>query len=296
LELFIAQLINGIVSGGIYALLVVSFNFLLQIKGIFQWSLAHIMVMCMYVIWIVMGLLTGQNAVMGLSLGILAAIVAGVIMSVITEPIFRPMAIRGVYLESLVVAIGIGIILTNVMSKFINRGQPIGLADILTREGATLRVGVISFSVIDLFTLAVSALMVLGLFYLLYKSQFGRAFRAIAQNLGKARLMGIPINYMGVTSFAIAGLVAGISGVLLAMNLGITNAGLADTLALIGLCIVLVAGAGNLIGGLIMSFAMGIIQSMTITYLPGIWSDAFIYGAIVLILVIKPLGLFGAKV
>jgi branched-chain amino acid transport system permease protein len=90
--------------------------------------------------------------------------------------------------------------------------------------------------------------------------------------------------------------VAGISGVLLAMKLGIANAGLGDTLALIGLSIVLVAGAGNLIGGLVMSFVMGIIQNMTITYLPGIWSDAFIYGAIVLILVIKPLGLFGAKV
>ena len=295
MDIFVAQLINGIVTGAIYALLVVSFNFLLQIKGIFQWSLAHITVICMYVIWIVMAL-TGQDTGIALILGILAGIIAGVVLSLMTEPIFRPMAKRGVYLESLVVAIGVGIILTNMMSKFVNRGQPIAFADIVTREGVTLKAGIVSFSLTDLLALAVSTLMVLGLFYLLYKTQFGRALRAIAQDRGQARLMGIPINYMGVTSFAIAGLVAGISGVLLAMKLGIANAGLGDTLALIGLCIVLVAGAGNLIGGLIMSFVMGIIQSMTITYLPGSWSDAFIYGAIVLILVIKPLGLFGAKV
>ena len=295
MDIFIAQLINGLVTGAIYALMVVSFNFLLQIKGIFQWSLAHMTVMCMYVIWIVMKI-TGQNTILSLILGIMASIITGVVLSVITEPIFRPMAERGVYLESLIVAIGVGIILTNLMSKFVNRGQPISFADILIAEGGRIKAGVIMFSMTDLLTLAVSTLMVLGLFWLLYKSQFGRAFRAIAQNLRKARLMGIPINYMGITSFAIAGLVAGISGVLLAMKLGIANAGLGDTLALIGLSIVLVAGAGNLIGGLVMSFVMGIIQNMTITYLPGIWSDAFIYGAIVLILVIKPLGLFGAKV
>ena len=240
--------------------------------------------------------ITGQNTILSLILGIMASIITGVVLSVITEPIFRPMAERGVYLESLIVAIGVGIILTNLMSKFVNRGQPISFADILIAEGGRIKAGVIMFSMTDLLTLAVSTLMVLGLFWLLYKSQFGRAFRAMAQNLRKARLMGIPINYMGITSFAIAGLVAGISGVLLAMKLGIANAGLGDTLALIGLSIVLVAGAGNLIGGLVMSFVMGIIQNMTITYLPGIWSDAFIYGAIVLILVIKPLGLFGAKV
>ncbi len=295
MNILVAQILNGIVTGSVYALLVVSFNFLLQIKGIFQWSLAHIMVVCMYVIYVVMNLV-GKDTATGLIVGITAAIVAGIVMSVLTEPIFRPMAKQGVYLESLVVAIGLGIILTNVMSKFVNQGKPIGFAEILTREGSALRVGLISFSVTDLASLAVAILMVAGLFYLLYKSQFGRAFRAIAQNLGKAQLMGIPINSMGITSFAIAGLVVGISGVLMAMKLGVAGAGLGDDLALIGLCIVLVAGAGNLIGGLVMSFGMGILQALTVTYAPGSWSDVFVFGAIVLILIFKPLGLFGAKV
>lgn len=295
MQILLAQIVNGIITGSVYALLVVSFNFLLQIKGIFQWALAHIMVICMYVIYVVMSL-TGKDTTTGLVLGVTAAIAAGITLSVLTEPIFRPMAKRGVYLESLVVAIGMGIILTNVMSKFVNQGKPIAFPEILTAEGASFRVGLVFFSLTDLISLAVSILMVAGLFYLLYRSQFGRAFRGIAQNLGKARLMGIPINSMGITSFAIAGLVVGISGVLMAMKLGVASAGLGDTLALIGLCIVLVAGAGNLIGGLVMSFGMGILQALAVTYAPGSWSDVFVFGAIVLILVFKPLGLFGAKV
>lgn len=295
MEIFVAQLINGIVTGSIYALLVVGFNFLLQIKGIFQWSLAHIMVVCMYVIWVVMKF-AGQDTITGLVLGIVAAIAAGMIMSIITEPIFRPMAKRGVYLESLIVAMGIGIILTNVLSQFMNLGRPVSFSNILTVEGFALRIGIIRFSLTDLLSLVVATLLVIGLFYLLYRSQFGRAFRAVAQNLGKARMMGIPINNLGIVSFAIAGLVIGISGILLAMKLGVANAGLGDTLALIGLCVVLASGAGNLIGGLIMSFVLGVIQTLTITYIPGNWSDSVIYGAILLIIVIKPLGLFGAKV
>jgi branched-chain amino acid transport system permease protein len=295
LQILVAQIINGIVTGSVYALLVVSFNFLLQIKGIFHWSLAHIMVVCMYVVYLVMNL-AGKDTLTGLILGIAAAIVAGILMSALSEPIFRPMAKRGGYLESLVVAIGMGIILTNVLSKFVNQGKPIGFAAILTREGFALKFGLISFSIMDLISLVVAILMVTSLLYLLYRSQFGRAFRAIAQNLAKARLMGVPITSMGITSFAIAGLVIGISAVLYAMKLGTASAALGDNLALIGLCIVLVAGAGNLMGGLVMSFAMGILQALSITYLPGSWSDAFIFGAIVLILVFKPLGLFGARV
>jgi branched-chain amino acid transport system permease protein len=295
MEIFAAQLINGIATGAIYALLVTSYNLLYLIRGIIQFALAHIMVMSMYIIWIVMEL-TGGNVLMGLALGVPAGIGAGVGMSIATEPILRPMAVRGIYMESLIVTVGLAIILTNVMSKFINEGVAITFSKALTGEGIAVRVGMVSFSRADILTLAASILIVLGLFYLLYRVQFGRAFRAIAQSLRKARLIGIPINRMAISSFAIAGLVAGASGVLLAMTLGYASPGLPNSLAIKGLVLLLVAGSGNLIGGLITAFGLGIAESMTITYLPGQWSDAIIFGIILTIIMIRPGGLFGAKV
>lgn len=80
--------------GAIYALLVTCYNLLLLIKGIFQFALAHIVVMSMYLIWVVMGLTKG-NVLMRRALGVPAGIAAGVGMSVVTEPIFQPMAVRG---------------------------------------------------------------------------------------------------------------------------------------------------------------------------------------------------------
>ena len=68
MEIFAAQLINGIATGAIYALLAICYNLLLLIKGIFQFALAHIVVMSMYLIWVVVGL---------------------------TEPIFQAMAVPG---------------------------------------------------------------------------------------------------------------------------------------------------------------------------------------------------------
>jgi len=54
-EIFTTQLINGIATGAIYALLAICYNLLLLIKGIFQFALVHIVVMPMYLIWVVMG-------------------------------------------------------------------------------------------------------------------------------------------------------------------------------------------------------------------------------------------------
>ena len=92
MEILTTQLINGIATGAIYALLAICYNLLLLIKGIFQFALAHIVVMSVYLIWVVMGLSRG-SILMGLVLSIPAGIAVGVRMSIVTKPIFQPMAV-----------------------------------------------------------------------------------------------------------------------------------------------------------------------------------------------------------
>jgi branched-chain amino acid transport system permease protein len=290
LEIFIAQFINGLAIGSIYAIIVVGVNLLLLVRGVVHYSYAHIMVVSMYVAWAVLER-TGDN----LFLAVPAAILTATLLTTLTEPIFRPLALRDAYLETVIASLGIGIILTEIMSHFLNNGLPVSFPSHITGGGAMIQVSAITFSLAHVYTLVGSIGAVFGLFYLLYKRKLGLAFRSMAQNLKVARLMGIPFNRTGIYSFAIAGVLAGIIGVFTAMTLGNASAELGNNLAIKATVLILFAGMGNLKGGLICALLMGVAEALAMAYLPGRWTEAIVFGAIMIVIIIKPHGLFGAR-
>ncbi len=291
MEVFVAQLINGLAMGGIYALVVVGVNLIFLVRGVVHFSYAHIMVISMYVSWMVLGQ-TNNN----LALAIFSGFIAAILLTTATEFIFRPLAVREALLETIIVAMGIGIILSEIMSHFLHRGLPISFPAGITGGGAVVQLGMISFSLAHVYSLLGSIGVVIGLFFLLYHHKQGRAFRAMAQNLGVARLLGIPVNRTGIYSFAIAGVLAGIIGVFMAMTLGMASSSLGNTLAIKALVLMLFAGMGNLKGGLICALLLGLAEAVTMAYLPGQWTEAIVFGAIMIVIILRPKGLFGAQV
>ena len=117
----------------------------------------------------------------------------------------------------------------------------------------------------------------------------------MAQNTEVARVLGIPFGKTGIYGFAVAGILAGIVGVLMAMSIGSVSAELGDSYAVKGMILVLFAGMGNLKGGLISAVFMGIAESMAIYYLPGRWSQAVFFGVLMLVILWRPQGLFGSR-
>jgi branched-chain amino acid transport system permease protein len=291
MEVFVAQLINGLAMGSIYALVVVGMNLILLVRGVVHFAYAHIMVISMYISWMVLGQ-TNNNLALAFSSGIIAA----TLLTTATEFVFRPLALREALLETIIVALGMGIILNEIMSQFLHHGLPVSFPAGITGGGAIVQFGMITFSLAQVYSLLGSIGVVIGLFYLLYHHKQGRVFRAMAQNLSAARLLGIPVNRTGIYSFAIAGVLAGIIGVFMAMTLGLASASLGNTLAIKALVLMLFAGMGNLKGGLICALLLGLAEALTMAYLPGRWTEAIVFGAIMIVIILKPKGLFGARV
>jgi len=290
MEIFGAQLINSIALGSIYALLVTGFNLLLVVGGVFQFAYPHIVVMSMYMCWLALER-TGGNVF----LGILAAIGSGVGMSLATEPMFRPLAKRGAALASFIVSLAVAMIIADVMSRFLNWGIPIAFPIALSGGEALVRYGVATMTAGQLATIVGSISAVAGFLYLLYRTRQGRAFRVMAQDPFVAHLLGIPITRTSMSSYIIAGLLGGISAIFLAMAIGSASAPLADTLAMKVLAVALFAGLGNLRGGLIAAYILGLAEGMTLAYLPGDWVNAIAFGMIIVVVMIRPQGLFGMK-
>lgn len=294
MQVFIAQIINGLSLGSIYVLLVTGFNLLLLVALIIHFAYPQVVVFSMYIVWIVLKV-TGNN----LWLGIAAGVVSSIALNVISAPIFQKVMKKRSDVDinsTMVVSMGMGFIIVDVLSHAFNKGFPIAFPETLTGSGPLFRIGLISVQMGQVWALAIGGLAVSAFFVLLYKTRAGRAFRAIAEDPAGAKLAGIPIVKTGIQSYTLAGIMGGMSAVLIAMLLHSASPGLADMLGHKVLAVSIVAGLGNLAGGLVVGLALGVIEALIQGYAAGSWSNAIAFVVMIVVILWKPKGLFGIKV
>jgi branched-chain amino acid transport system permease protein len=287
---FVAQVMNGLALGSVYALVVLGVNLLALVRGVVHFAYSHTIVLSMFAAGMVLKY-TNNN----LAIGIITGICAGMIGNVLTEPLFRRLTRRKALMESMVLSMGIGIVITDVISHNINNGIPVSFPSNIAGGGISLHVGEVFISMAHILTIAGTVVAGIGFWYFLYHHKQGRAFRAIAQDVEKARLLGIPIGRTGVYSFAIAGILAGVSGLFLAMILGSASAVLGDSLAIKAIIVALLGGLGNLKGGVVTGLSIGLVESLAMGYIPGLWTQAVVFGVVMVLIIIRPFGLFGTR-
>ncbi len=294
MQVFIAQIINGLSLGSIYVLLVTGFNLLLLVAMIIHFSYPQVVVFSMYIVWIVLNA-TGNNLLLGIAAGVLSSIA----LNIVCAPLFQKvMKNRGEVdiNATMVLSMAIGMIITDVLSHAFNKGLPIAFPEALTGSVPVFRVGLISIMPGQVWSLLMGIIAVGGFFLLLYNTRAGRAFRAIAEDPAGARLVGIPLIKTGFQSYALSGILGGIIAILLAMLLHSASPGLGEQISHKVLAVSIVAGLGNLVGGLVIGLALGILEALVQGYASGSWSNAIAFVVMLVVILAKPKGLFGIKV
>jgi len=293
MEVLLAQVINGLSLGSIYVLLVTGFNLLLLVAMIIHFAYPQVVVFSMYIAWVVLRY-TGNS----IPLAVLAALASSVAINVATAPLFQQVMKNREEVDinaTMVMSMGIGMIITDVLSHGFNKGLPIAFPKELVGDVALFRLGLVSLLSGQVVSLAVGVLAVSGVFLLLYKTRPGRAFRAIAEDPAGARLVGIPILSTGLQSYALSGLLGGLIAVLLALMLGYASPGLGEQVAHKVLAVSIIAGLGNLPGGLVVGLGLGILEALVQGYISGSWSNAIAFVVLLVVILVKPRGLFGVK-
>jgi branched-chain amino acid transport system permease protein len=293
MQVFLAQVINGLSLGSIYVLLVTGFNLLLLVAMIIHFAYPQVVVFSMYTAWLVLRF-TDNNVV----LAVLAAIGSSVLLNLVSAPLFQKIMKMREEVDintTMVLSLGIGMIITDVLSHGFNKGLPIAFSSSLVGDTPILRIGLISLMGGQLASLVVGVIAVSGVFLLLYKTKPGRAFRAIAEDPDGARLLGIPILRTGLESYALSGILGGIIAVLLALLLGYSSPGLGELVAHKVLAVSIIAGLGNLAGGLVVGLALGILEALVQGYVSGSWSNAIAFIVMLVVMLFRPKGLFGIK-
>jgi len=289
LKIIIAQIINGIALGSIYVLLVTGFNLMFLVGKIIHFSYPYIVVISMYVCW---GFLKLTNNAF---IAILGTIISSIALHIIVEPLFRHINTRKKTVDinsSFIISLGIALILTEIMSHQLNYGFPVAFPLNWMSNSLFLEFYFLRISVAQIYTLTASIIIALILYIFIYRTQLGRAFRAIAENMSVARLQGIPIFKLNLLLYSIAGLLGAIIALLFSILIGSASPWLGEYIALKVLAVAIVSGLGNIRGGIICGLLLGITESLIIHFFPGSWSNAIAFLMMLFVILIRTRGLF----
>jgi branched-chain amino acid transport system permease protein len=158
--------------------------------------------------------------------------------------------------------------------------------------GTDWRIGSFIIGVPQLAGLAVSIASIFGLSLLLNRTGMGRSLRTIAEDSDTALLLGVDVNRLVPVVFALAGLFAAIAGVLFALNYRQVQPFMGEAVGLKGISAMIVGGMGNTWGAIVGGLIIGITEVLSVGYVGANFVDISVFGLLLLILFVRPTGLF----
>ena len=285
--LFLEQLINGICTGSVYALFAVGFGIVfstMQILNLAQGVYATYGAMVTYFAlnsW-------GLPFWLAVIVGVLAAGLVGVFVDQVA---FEPLRRRGVSLLGAVIAsIGMWIGLREVIS-ILTDSTPVGFPPGTAPRGQ-VTVGSIGILKTQILAVVCAVVVISAVYYLLHRTNLGAAIRAVGFEKRSAQIAGISPRTMIILAALLSGAVTGLAGILLAGGQSF-NFNLGDGLLLQGFAAVVIGGMGDVRGSALGGLFIGVVQTMSSSYISTSYRDAITFGLVLVVLLWRPTGLLG---
>ncbi len=281
----LTQVLNGLQLGSIYALVALGYTMVYGIILLLNFAHGDIIMVGAYISWIVMSQL-GLSPVLAIVLSIAGCAGLGVLIDKVA---YQPLR-EAPRMSLLITAIGVSYFLENGAQLVFGADAKV-VPDYF--DLPSLSVGDVSLSANAIITIVVTAISTIVLTILVQKTKLGKAMRAVSEDMGAARLMGINVNNTISFTFAVGSALAGIGAVLYSMaytqatpTMGImlgTKAFVAAVLGGIG------SIPGAVIGGLLVGFAEVFVSAIGLS----VWQDAVVFLLLIIVLVVRPTGILG---
>jgi branched-chain amino acid transport system permease protein len=275
----------GLYAGCIYILLATGLNLIFGVMKVVNFAHGEFLMLGTYITFSLF-LLSGFNPYVLLFASLPLLIVVGVI----TERLcFRPILGSG-KLNEIFVSLGLIYIFQNIVAM------------IWTDEWKTLEspfrnilidIGLVQIPLDYIIIIITTAIILLLLHVFLHKTTLGKAIRATSQNRNGAMLMGVNVERMDMITFGIGAGLAGAAGTMWAVSGQVFNPYMGSIPAIKAFAIIILGGLGSIPGAIIGGLAIGLGENITAYTLGGSWKDAVSFVILIIVLVIRPTGLFG---
>ncbi|MGB9185379.1 MAG: branched-chain amino acid ABC transporter permease [Solirubrobacteraceae bacterium] len=294
------NLVQGLSNGAIWALIAIGYTLVYGIIELINFAHGDVFMIGSFTsagLWgtLGLGLSTGPlGLIAGLVVTLIVAMaVCGSLNVLIERVAYRPLR-AAPKLASLITAVGFSFILQNVGLLWLG-GSPQGVPDLIHESQTVFSISGVPIVRGYILAILVMIPLVLGLAWFISSTRSGRAMRATAQDPEAARLMGINVNATISLTFLLGGMLAGAAGLIYALyetNVwyfqGFQAGLIAFTAAVMG-------GIGNVRGAVLGGLIIGVIQALSDSRLGPQWTEAVVFGYLIVIMILRPRGLLGEE-
>lgn len=289
-------LVNGVTLGSVYALIALGYSMVYGVLRMLNFAHGDVFMACSFIGWLAitaLGDAARLHPALSLVLVLGLSMASGGILGVLTERVaYRPQRKAG-RLSPLLSAIGVSMFLQNVVMLATQGRVRTVPTDWLLGSRQAFEVAGMTIAPTGICIVAVSAVLTLGLRYYVARTRTGRMMRAVSMDMECAAWMGIPVNRVVASTFALGSALAGAAGVLVGLHftqvdfmMGFSAGMKAFTAAVLG-------GIGNIPGAVLGGLLLGVAESLGTAVISPVYKDAIAFGILILALIVRPDGILG---
>jgi branched-chain amino acid transport system permease protein len=325
-DIFLQQIINGLTTGSVYAIVALGYTMVYGVIQLINFAHGEVVMIGAMVAFTVIMALAGAGLplppVVIVLLGVLAAVPICMAVGYLLERVaYRPLR-HAPRLAPLITAIGMSIVLQHLALLIWGR-DPRAFPQIM--ENTTFIVGGAAITSVQIAIILLSVAMMAGLTWFVYRTRFGIAIRATAEDVRVAALMGVDANRVIAATFVIAAALAAVAGAMVGTYYGIAHYTMGFILGLKAFSAAVLGGIGNIAGAMLGGLLLGLVEALGTGYIgeftdlcrwPVVgemlgercadgghavlfgsnYQDVFAFVVLILVLVFRPSGLLGERV
>lgn len=288
---FITYLINGISLGSVYALIALGYTMVYGIAKMLNFAHGDVIMVGAFTTFTICSTLG-----LPVFVGILMAVIVCTVLGVTIEKIaYKPLRKASSSLAVLITAIGVSYFLQNI-ALLIFGGNAKAFTSVVTIGAIKLAGGQIIITGESVVTIITCIVIMIALTVFINKSKAGQAMLAVSEDKGAAQLMGINVDGTIALTFAIGSALAAIAGVLLCSAYPTLSPSTGAMPGIKAFVAAVFGGIGSIPGAFIGGLLLGVIQIFATAYISSQMADAIVFAVLIIVLLVKPAGLFGRNV
>ena len=288
---FISYLKDGINLGSIYAIIALGYTMVYGIAKMLNFAHGDVIMVGAFVILTAITK-AGMSPLLSVILGVVVCTVMGVVIEMVA---YRPLRKAASNLAVLITAIGVSYLLQN-LALLIFGADAKSFVTVIDVPNVTLFDGQLTIKGIPIVTIVTCLIIMIGLTLFVNKTKPGRAMKAVSEDKDAAQLMGVNVNATISLTFAIGSGLAAIAGLLLCSAYPTLTPYTGAMPGIKAFVAAVFGGIGSIPGAMVGGILLGIIEIFGKAYISSQVADAIVFAVLIIVLLVKPTGLFGKNI
>jgi len=295
---FFQELVNGLTTGALYALVALGFSMVYGVLKLLNFAHGDLYMVGAFIGFFVIQWFGGPTKLtipvplLLVIMFVLAAVLVGGLGVAIERFAYRPLR-DAPRIAPLITAIGISFFLENsALLLFGAQYRVYNTSDFISFSSG-IQIGSVSIDAVQIMVLALGAALMVGLRLLVNRTRLGKQMRAVSADREAAEMLGINVNFTIAATFFLGSALAGVSGVMAGLLFNQVNNTMGFTAGLFAFTAAVVGGIGSIPGAMLGGLLIGLAQSFVTGYISSTYTNLLVFGLLIVVMVLRPSGLLG---